>query len=140
MKSALAISCLLALTWLISGCVGTDRGGTGSPGKTLVLKYRNFGPQAAAYELLGYEWPQWETQGSDDPTAEAAEIGVIVYRDLSLSAVQQRYPVIRGQQDYRYVTYDQAVDYCDRMLKESGDVLPHLKQTRRTIEMHLGEP
>lgn len=125
--------CLL----LLPSCAGPE--GAAGEGNALVLKYKDFGPQAAAYELLGHEWPQWETQGSGDPS-ELAEIGVVVYRGLPLSVVQQRYPVIRGQQDYRYVTYDQAVDYCDRMLQESGDLLGHLKQTRRTIKAHLGEP
>lgn len=121
----------------LASCAGT--GGAAGEGKALVLKYKDFGPQAAAYELLGYEWPQWEAQGSGNP-ADVAEIGVVVYRGLPLDVVQQRYPVIRGQQDYRYVSYDQAVDYCDRMLRASGELLGHLKQTRRTIEAHLGEP
>ncbi|WP_050023929.1 hypothetical protein [Verrucomicrobium sp. BvORR034] len=132
------VSVVASLVGLVlASCVGTED--EANPGRTVVLRYKDFGPQAAAYELLGYEWPQWETQGSGDPT-EVSEIGVVVYRGLPLSAVQQIYPVVRGRQDYRYVSYDQAVDYCDRMLQESGDLLGHLKQTRRTIEAHLGEP
>ncbi|WP_038162895.1 hypothetical protein [Verrucomicrobium sp. BvORR106] len=122
---------------LISACAGPER--AAHAGRTLVLKYKDFGPQAAAYELLGYEWPQWETQGSDDPSA-LSEISVVVYRGLPLEAVKQRYPVVPGQRDYRYVSYEQALSYCDRMLKEGGSILPHLKQTKRMIEADLAAP
>lgn len=103
---------------------------------TLVLSYQDFGPQAAAYELIGFEWYQWNSHGSDKP-AEHDDVKVVVYRDIPLADVKRRYPVLQGRQDYRYVTYEAAIAYCDLMLQEHRDLLGHLRNTKQKIQHHF---
>lgn len=51
--------------------------------KLLVLNYEDFGPQVIAYKLIGYEFYQWNHNGSSDPK-EKDVIFVVVYRDIPL--------------------------------------------------------
>ena len=106
---------------------------------TLVLDYSDFGPQATAYELIGYEWWQWERHGDSRPRHYA--IKVVVYRDILLSEVRKAYPVVKEkEQDYRYVSHDEAIAYLDNQIEE--DILPELTQTlhktKSTIIEKLG--
>lgn len=106
------------------------------PRHTLVLRYQDFAPQAAAFELIGFEWYQWNSQGPDNPS-QPDTVRVVVYRDIPLNQVKKLYPVIRGQQDYRYISYHDALAYCGRLLREHGALLGHLRHTRNTIHEHL---
>jgi len=102
--------------------------------QTLVLDYGNFGPQAAAWELLGMEWWQWQSHGDSRP--RKYDVKVVVYRDIALEAVQKKYPVSEPQQkDYRYVRYSEALKYLDQKIEENMDptVTETLKATKTKI-------
>jgi len=112
------------------------------PCKTIVLQYRDFGPQAAAYETIGMEWWQWDNHGDPAPNYRY-NIKVVVYRDIPLAKVQQAYPVLKErEQDYRYLAYSEAIAYLDKQIRD--DVLPEvtkrLQQTKERIEEELGKP
>ena len=105
----------------------------------LVLDYSDFGPQASAYELLGMEWWQWQSHGGSRP--KKYNIKVVVYKDVSLDEVIQRYPVLeRELKDYRYVSYGDAIKYLEDMILE--DFMPELtaklNQTKQTLLKELG--
>ncbi|MBL4683535.1 MAG: serine/threonine protein kinase [Nannocystaceae bacterium] len=92
------------------------------PGRTFTLSYDDFGPQSAAFELIGMRWWQWESGGSWD-NDDDFEIPVIVYRGIDRDAVEARYPTVRGKSDYRLVAYDDALRHLDSLLatqKDSG--------------------
>lgn len=84
---------------------------------TIVLAYDDFGPQAMAFELLGMGWWQWEGGGSWEP-GDRFDVRVVVYRGLTLAAVQAEYPTVEGRADYRYVRFDDAMAYFERNMAE----------------------
>lgn len=102
---------------------------------TIVLSYQELGPQSAVYELIGYEWYQWNSHGDPDPT-KSDNVKVVVYRNIRLEQVKQMYPVINGKQDYRYLDYSTAMDYLNR--HENEPYLEHLRSTKRKILAKLG--
>ena len=57
-------------------------------GNVVVFGYYDFGPQAMSYEVLGYEWWQWEAHGDSRP-GKKYDIRVIVYRNISLDNVRK---------------------------------------------------
>lgn len=104
--------------------------------------YRDFGPQAAAHELLGMEWWQWDNHGSPDPKAHYP-IKVIVYQGYSKEAVARRFAVDpAGKRDYRYVSHQQAVKYLKKQI--SDNVLPEvtrkLKVTLKQLQVDTRWP
>ncbi len=106
----------------------------------IVLEYGDFGPQAAAYELLGMQWFQWSGHGDSDPRS-LDPIQVVVYRPdrVSLSEVRARFPVIESErQDYRYITYEDALAYLDDTLEHADAEIPslvtELRATRARIQ------
>ena len=106
--------------------------------RTLVLPYDAFGPQAAAYSLIGFEWYQWDSHGDSNPNTKY-DVRVVVYRGIPLDQVRKQFPVILGQQDYRYLSYHDALAYCDRLLREYSQLLAHLKQTKQLIRDHFDQ-
>lgn len=127
---------ILAVFLAVSLLTGCSRGGE----ELLVLKYHDFGPQAAAYEIIGMEWWQWDNHGSSDPNL-SYDINVIVYRNTTLSQVKKAYPVVRSKnRDYRYLQYAKAINYLQRYIQE--DWSPELKEillkTHLRIENHFG--
>ena len=107
----------------------------------MVLKYHDFGPQAAAYETIGMEWWQWDNHGDSDPDYRY-DIKIVVYRDIPLHQVKEAYPVLKEKkQDYRYLSYAKAMAYLNGQIQE--DLLPELtetlRKTRSRIEEKLGK-
>ena len=91
-----------------------------------VLDYENFGVQAMAYELLGFQWYQWDSHGDSDPKT-TYDIKVVVYKNIPPGKVKELYPVIRElKQDFRYLDYNRAMQYFDRQIQE----IDKLKQTK----------
>jgi hypothetical protein len=74
---------------LIAGCAHSE------VKSMLVLDYDDFGPQAAAYELLGMQWWQWQAHGESRPNK--CDIKVVVYEGVSLGSVKQQYPVVKEE-------------------------------------------
>ncbi len=82
----------------------------------VILPYSAFGPQAAAYELIGMEWWQWESHG-DGPGREYP-IKVVVFWDQSEAEAAKSYPVNQEElQDFRYVEYSKAVGHMASLIK-----------------------
>lgn len=117
---------------------------------TMVLGYEDFGPQVFAHELLGMEWYQWNLTGSPYPE-QIDPIQVVVYKDMELDQVKQLYPVVKElKQDYRYVSYRQALEYLDKNIacfkdKKEGHNAYHeslvsdfLETRRRIIKTLIG--
>ncbi len=83
-----------------------------------VFHYDDFGPQVAVYELIGFQWWQWESQGDPDPTSKP-DIRVIVYWDEALDDIKAQYPVDQQKKlDYRYIEYDNAKKHLENLIAE----------------------
>jgi len=98
----------------------------------IVLDYSDFGPQAMAYELIGFQWWQWEKPCCSEPDS-IYNIKVVVYKDIALNEVKALFPVNpEQQQDYRYLEYSKAVSYLNQHIQD--DEMPSLlKETKRKI-------
>jgi hypothetical protein len=102
------------------------------------LPYGSFGPQVLAYEVLGFEWWQWQPHG--DPRPRAYDIHVVVYCNLSTEQVARMYPVDpRTERDYRYITYDRALSYLDDNIRQDLEpsVEAELRATRKKLVERL---
>lgn len=100
----------------ITVCLLTLGPSMGQAGE-VILPYPAFGPQVAAYELIGMEWWQWESHG--DGLGREYPIKVVVFWDQSEEDVAKRYPVNREKlQDFRYVEYSKAIKHMTSLIKE----------------------
>jgi hypothetical protein len=109
---------------------------------TLVLQYRDFGPQAMSYNTIGMEWWQWDNHGDSNPYYQY-DIKVVVYRDIPLHQAEKAYPVVKEkEQDYRYLSYDKAMAYLDSQIQEDviQELTAQLRETKSQIEKKLGKP
>jgi hypothetical protein len=96
-----------------------------------LLKYEDFGVQAMAYELIGYQWYQWKPHGDPDPDTRY-DIKVIVYKDIPAGMVREFYTVYKElRQDYRYVEYCRALHYLNKQIRE-------IEELQKT-ESHQGD-
>lgn len=100
-----------------------------------MFSYAEFGPQAAVYRLIGMEWYQWNTQGPDKPE-QSDDVKVVVYRNLSLGEVQRMFPTVKHKQDFRYLSYSDALRYLTN--HENDPLLTHLKKTKKNVLNALG--
>ena len=83
----------------------------------VILPYSAFGPQVAAYELIGKEWWQWDSHGDSRP--REYPIKVVVFWDQTREDTAKRHPVDRGKfLDFRYVEYSKAVTHMEKTIKE----------------------
>ena len=86
----------------------------------VVLPYSAFGPQVAAYELIGMEWWQWDSHGDKDD--HEYPIKVVVYWDQTREETAKRHPVDQAKlQDYRYVEYSKAVEHLEATIKDFAE-------------------
>lgn len=103
--------------------------------RVVVLPYGAFGPQVLAYELIGYEWWQWQAHGDSRPREYA--VHVVVYDHATQQEVARRYPVEpKNYRDYRYLTYDRAIRYLDTRIeeeKEDPGLVDELRATRERL-------
>jgi hypothetical protein len=120
----------------------------------LILEYPDFGIQAMAYELIGYQWYQWNSHGDPNPDTQY-NIKVVVYKDFKLKEVKHLYPIHKDLRwDYRYIEYTKVIEYCNKQLeqieefketdhgKENHDLynelMSRLQNTKKQIETQLG--
>lgn len=99
-----------------------------------VLPYGSFGPQAMSYEVLGFEWWQWQPHGDSRP--REYDVRVVVYCNASSDEVARLYPVDRqAERDYRYITYDHALSYLDDNIRQDvdPDLTNELRATRKDL-------
>ena len=86
----------------------------------VILPYSAFGPQVAAYELIGMEWWQWDSHGDEDD--HEYPIKVVVYWDQTREETAKRHPVDQANlQDYRYVEYSKAVKHLEATIKDFAE-------------------
>lgn len=107
----------------------------------LVFDYEAFGPSALSYELLGSPWWQWLPAGGSSPKQRYL-IKVVVYKDMPLAEVKALYPISeQQQQDFRYVSYDAALQYLNEAVAMSQEddlrdmgITPILQDTQQQLQ------
>ncbi len=106
--------------------------------QTLVLQYRDFGPQAMAYPLIGPNRLPW---APDTPLLVGHEaVQVVIYRGIDLATVKSLYPSDRLRNiDYRYVSYHDALRYLDARIHRNLliRITQQLENTRDQIVLAL---
>lgn len=104
------------------------------PGRTLTLRYEDFGPPAMAHPLLGDPWWQWSGGGSFEQD-DSFDIRVVVFREISRDEVAARFPTSEGVSDYRLVEHREALRYLDSEIGDLGrESDPGLVKLRRELE------
>jgi hypothetical protein len=112
----------------------------------VILDYKNFGPPALAHELIGMDYWQWDNHGDSRP--RDYPIKVVVYRNVEVQKIKDRFPVIaEKEQDYRYVAYQTAMAYLNDTIAELQSLkdetfqklVDTLVKTRGLIETELGD-
>lgn len=127
---------LLLLLLLVSACTSNN------DQNTIILDYKDFGPQVIAHEVIGNEWWQWDAHGAPDPTT-SYDVKVVVYRNIDLASVKKKYPVDKEQQkDYRYLEYSQSISYLEKQMRHTMEtpltgMTKTLVQTKQKITAHL---
>ncbi|MDP2572608.1 hypothetical protein Q8W40_10485 [Vibrio penaeicida] len=127
----------VCLLFLLSACVNAD-----SNYSIKVMNYHDFGPPSLSGKLLGVEWFQWQSHGDSKP--RNYPVKVVVYEGHELEKVESLYPVNSAkEQDFRYVTFDSAVDFIDssltdlKVLQDEGapvaNVVSKLEKTKDTL-------
>lgn len=101
--------------------------------QTVVFRYADFGPQAMAYELIGYNWYQWDCSGCGNPR-KRHDIKIVVYRNINLSKVKELYPIIVGETDYRYIDYNKGVNFLNHKIV---DLTHSLKNDKENSDLYL---
>ena len=104
-----------------------------------MLDYSDFGPQVAAYRLLGPEWWQWQAHGDSDPKTQYS-IRVVVYNEGSESNVRSQYPIIPSEnKDYRWIPLNQAFQYLNEEISKNilESTTVRLKKTRMRLRNHF---
>lgn len=129
----LPLVCLTLIhCWLLSSCASRISR------TTVVFDYADFGPQAMAYKVIGPKNHQWDPQVPIPFGAEG--VRVVVYRNIDLEIVKQHFPVDpQRHQDYRYLTYGEAMDYLDARIRQNllKRITLRLEETRDAIRAHL---
>jgi hypothetical protein len=112
----------------------------------LVFEYVDFGPQVMAWETLGGQWWQWDTDAHSEPI-HAQAIHVVVYHETPIKQIKDRFPVIKEkQQDYRYLEALESLRYLNRHIAEldtladswSLELKQRLMDTRSRIKLKFG--
>lgn len=89
--------------------------------ESIVFDYDDFGPQALAYQTIGFQWYQWNSTGGSDPT-KLDVIKVVVYWNEPVEKVKEKYPVNpKKKKDYRYLSFESAIKYLNSAIAEMPD-------------------
>jgi hypothetical protein len=141
MAKTLIVLYLSGLLFTLPGC------SSHSARKTVVLDYGDFGPQALAWELIGFEWYQWDPCGYEDPNFEY-NIRIVIYDDATDDEIRKLYPTVEHKIDYRYVRRAEATKFLKQAIAEwdeasrqdpccglPDEVRQRLKSTLRRIEV-----
>ena len=103
--------------------------------ESAVFDYDDFGPQAIAYETIGYQWYQWNSVGDSDPS-KSDDIKVVVYWNEPLGSIKEKYPLNpKRKKDYRYLTLKAAMKYLDTNIFEHKDA-NNLIKTKEKLILH----
>ena len=107
--------------------------------EVLLLNYSDFGPQVAAYRLLGPEWWQWESHGDPDPKKKY-DINVVVFHEELEEEVKKRFSIVPLDEiDYRWISLDEALQYLNEEISEDilGVTTARLVATRKKLLNHF---
>lgn len=97
-----------------------------------ILPYSAFGPQVAAYKLIGMEWWQWDSHGDCEP--RDYPIKVVVFWGQTRDETAKRHPVDQVKLlDFRYVEYSKAVEYLESTIKEFKEAKSDATPLERTL-------
>lgn len=100
--------------------------------ESAIFDYDDFGPQVLAYEIIGYQWYQWNDVGSPDPR-KIDDIKVVIYWNEPLASIKEKYAVNKKKnKDFRYLTYETAMKYLDSTIAKYQDA-SHLTETRKKL-------
>jgi hypothetical protein len=91
-----------------------------------------------SYEVLGFEWWQWQPHGDSRP--REYDIRVVVYCNASADEVSRQYPVDKkAELDFRYITYDRALSFLDENIQQDVDpaLTDELRATRKELVQRL---
>ena len=103
--------------------------------KPLVVDYYFFGPQAASFEIIGFGWYQWNTQGPDKGEPEDI-IKVVIYKETSLEKIKKNYPVNTTiEQDYRYIKYQTAISHFNKLIPEFNEAKINNEQLIKNLSL-----
>ena len=81
----------------------------------LVLDYNDFGPQAMAYETIGYSWYEWDSHGGEE---ENHNVKVVIYEG-TLEDVKELYKDDKSRPvDYRFINKKDAIKYFQTKIAE----------------------
>ena len=108
--------------------------------KTLSLNYLAFGPQNTAFEVIGNQWWQWQEGPGDTPPSDF-DIKVVVYRNVSVEELTERFPLIEAKRmDSRYLKFDDAIAYLDKQIAADTqpDITARLVASRLKLLGHFG--
>lgn len=136
MPNLIRLLILLPILFLVCACTNTHER------NTIILDYKDFGPQVIANEVVGSEWWQWDAHGAPDPTT-SYNVKVVVYRNIDIATVKTKYPVSAEQQkDYRYLEYSQSISYLDKHIRHTVEtpltgMTKTLVETKRKINEHF---
>lgn len=117
-----------------------------SPKQYAIFNYEDFGPQAMAWEEIGMQWWQWDSQGISSDPNYTYDIKVVVYRDMPLSHIKSLYPVDKAKKkDFRYFEYHDVIKYLDEKIKELNtdkeewaiNLRQHLIETKDRIQQEI---
>jgi len=106
-----------------------------------IFPYSAFGPQAAAYTLIGMEWWQWDSHG--DSTDKKYPIKIVVFWGQTQEETTKRHPVDQAKLlDFRYVEYLKAIQHIRSSIKEfkrAGLDASQLEETLTQLKKHKAE-
>ena len=103
--------------------------------ESAVFDYDDFGPQALAYETIGYQWYQWNSVGDPDPI-KIDDIKVVVYWNEPLGSIKGKYPINpKRKKDFRYLTFEAALKYLDSTISEHKDATNLIKTKEKLVKL-----
>ena len=107
----------------------------------IMMEYKDFGPQAMAYDFIGYERRQWKSTDGNQQNKKHP-IKIVVYTEAEKNNAIAKFPIdLDARQDFRYVSVDAAREYLEENLADiKGEAtLDVLSQTLEKTKTRLNK-
>ena len=107
----------------------------------IMMEYKDFGPQAMAYDFIGYERRQWKSTDGNQENKNHP-IKIVVYTESEKNNAIAKFPIDQdARQDFRYVSVDAAREYLEENLADiKGEAtLDVLSQTLEKTKTRLNK-
>ena len=107
----------------------------------IMMEYKDFGPQAMAYDFIGYERRQWQSTDGNQQNKNHP-IKIVVYTEAEKNNAIAKFPIDQdARQDFRYVSVDAAREYLEENLADiKGEAtLDGLSQTLEKTKTRLNK-